>query len=153
LFQTCYIYKMLKEFSYWKKWQATCTCLSQCYKTGVWTFYTFLEAPSISYENKNQCFKIHVLLYQWLLVLTPIARNPYWKGSITIVDLLVLTSSDRRHDTEHNDMQQNDTLHEGLKCDPQYKWKQHNNDLPLCWVSLCSVSHFLWLYRMSLCRV
>ncbi len=43
------------------------------------------------------------------------------------------------HDTQHNNIQPNDTQHKGFKCDTQ-----HNNALPLCWVSICQESHFMY---------
>ncbi len=60
--------------------------------------------------------------------------------------------NDTQHNnTQHNDTQHNDTQHKGFICDPQYKWRsawmtQRNNTLLLCWVSLCLVLHFLYLY-------
>ncbi len=56
-----------------------------------------------------------------------------------------------RHATQHDDIQLNDTQHNGLICDTQ-----HNNALPLSWVSLCWVSHFIFVMMnvimlMSLC--
>ncbi len=37
-----------------------------------------------------------------------------------------------RHDTQHNDIQPNDTQHKGLKSDIEYNDTQHNETLPLC---------------------
>jgi hypothetical protein len=39
-----------------------------------------------------------------------------------------------RHDTQHND-----TQHEGISCNIQ-----HNNTMPLCWMSLFWLSHFIY---------
>ncbi len=49
-----------------------------------------------------------------------------------------------RSDTQHNDIQHNDTQPKGLRCDTQ-----HNNDLPLCCVSLCRLLRFIYFYIES----
>ncbi len=38
----------------------------------------------------------------------------------------------RRHDTQHIDIQHNDTQHEGIICDIQHNDNQSKNALPLC---------------------
>ena len=46
-----------------------------------------------------------------------------------------------RHDAQHND-----TLPEWLISDIHHNDTQHNNTLPLCWMFLCWVSRFIYLY-------
>ncbi len=67
----------------------------------------------------------------------------YWKGRLSTVDLLVLTTLELlplimqfiiyflirtsylhgRHDTQHNDIRHNDNQHRVLICDTQHKWQ------------------------------
>ncbi len=70
----------------------------------------------------------------------------YWRGRISTVDLLALTSLDRRHDTQQNDIQQKGTQHNWHISDIKHNNTQHNDPLPLCWMSLCWVSRFNYCY-------
>jgi hypothetical protein len=80
--------------------------------------------------------------------------KPFFPFQCTLFDKLERLS--RHHDTRHNDsqdnvIQQNDAHHKGLIYDTQYTrqsaWmKEHNNTLPLCWVSLCWASLFICCY-------
>ncbi len=47
----------------------------------------------------------------------------------------------QRHDIQHKD-----TQHMGLISDIQYNDNRHNNTLPLCWMLLFWVSHFIYCY-------
>jgi hypothetical protein len=59
--------------------------------------------------------------------------------------------------SQHNDIQHNDPRHKGLICETQLKsvsikYTQHNNPLPICWMSLCWVSLcFVSWRRMVIC--
>jgi hypothetical protein len=60
-----------------------------------------------------------------------------------------------RHDTQHNDIQTNDsqrnhTPHKRLISDIEHNDTQHKETLPLCWISLRWVSQFIYWYAVSL---